>query len=152
MTDADQRALIGRYVGSFIGHAPHMAALGIVYRDHGDDWAELALPFAPHLVAYSGADGGVVASGAIYALMDSTAGMAAMITRRGWEPVATLDMRLDYLRAPRPRATIISHVTCTRMTRHIGFVRGHAHDGDPGDPLAAMAGTFMFTAPDARPL
>lgn len=149
MNDADRRALIGRYVGAYISHAPHMAALGIVYCRHGDDWAELAMPFSKQLVAYAGDngsdDGGIVASGAIYALVDSTAGLAAMITRRGLVPVATLDMRLDYLRAPKPRATIVSHASCYRMTRNIAFVRGYAHDGDAGDPLASMAGTFMFT-------
>ncbi|NWM98555.1 phenylacetic acid degradation protein, partial [Escherichia coli] len=27
----------------------------------------------------------------------------------------------------------------------IAFVRGQAHDGDPGDPVAHVAGTFMAT-------
>lgn len=29
-------------------------------------------------------------------------------------------------------------------SRSIGFVRGQAHDGDPDDPIAHVAGTFMF--------
>ena len=36
------------------------------------------------------------------------------------------------------------HGECYRITRSISFVRGQAHDGDPADPLAHVAGTFMF--------
>ncbi len=137
---------VGRTAGGYLAHAPHMAALGIVFSANGPDWAEVSMPFAPHLVAYP--DEEVIASGAIYALMDSTAGLAAMVTRRPITPVATLDLRLDYLRAPHPRATITGRVTCYRMTRTIAFVRGIAHDGDAADPVANMTGTFMFTLVD----
>ena len=137
-------AWAAQFARGFIAHAPHMAALGITPRGHGDGWAELEMPFAPYLVAYP--DFGTVASGAIYALMDSTAGLAASIARDELSPVATLDLRLDYLRAPRPRATIIGRAECVRMTRTIAFMRGIAHDGEATDPIATMAGTFMFTA------
>ena len=136
-----------RFADGFIAHAPHMAALGIRPRAHGDGWAELEMPFAPHLVAYP--DFGTVASGAIYALLDSTAGLAASIARAELVPVATLDLRLDYLRAPAPRATIVGRADCVRMTRTIAFMRGIAHDGDSADPIATMAGTFMFTTAEA---
>lgn len=133
-----------RFAQRFIGIVPHVAALGIVYRGHGSDWAELAMPFAPHLIAAP--DFGVIASGAIYSLMDTAAGIAVTITRGAFVPHATLDMRLDYLRAPAPEATVIARAECYRMTRQIGFVRGIAHDGDPANAIANMAGTFMFTA------
>ncbi len=38
---------------------------------------------------------------------------------------------------------MIGRGECYRITRSIAFVRGQAHDGDPGDPLAHVAGTFM---------
>nr|WP_310496738.1 PaaI family thioesterase [Sandarakinorhabdus sp.] len=126
---------------------PHNAQLGIAYRGSGENWAELELPFAPHLLADP--DYGVMASGPIFALMDTASGMSVFITRKAFEPHATLDLRVDYLRSPRPEATVIGRAECYRMTRQIAFVRGIAHDGDPADPIANVAGTFMFTAPSA---
>jgi len=40
---------------------------------------------------------------------------------------------------------VIGHGECYRVTRRIAFVRGYAHDGDADDPVAHVAGTFMFT-------
>ena len=77
--------------------------------------------------------------------MDNVAGFAAILGRGAFEPHATLDLRLDYLRAPAVGATIIGRAECYRMTRQIAFVRGAAHDGDADKPIAHVAGTFMFT-------
>jgi acyl-coenzyme A thioesterase PaaI-like protein len=91
-------------------------------------------------------DFAIIASGAVFTLLDSAAGFSVFVRRNTLEPHATLDLRLDYLRAPVPRATIIGRGECYRLTRQIAFVRGIAHDGDPADPIANMAGTFMFAA------
>lgn len=136
-----------RFIQRFMNGIPHLAALGIHYHAHGPDWAELAMPFADQQLADP--DHGIIASGAIFTLMDSAAGFAVFIKRNTLSPHATLDLRLDYLRAPRPRATITGHSECYRLTRQIAFVRGFAHDGDPADPIANMAGTFMYAAPKA---
>lgn len=142
--DPDTAARQQRAIARFMVHVPHLAALGIGYRGHGDNWAELDMPFAPQQVADP--DYGIIASGAIFTLMDSAAGFAVLVARQAIEPHATLDLRVDYLRAPGPRATIIGRAECYRVTRQIAFVRGVAHDGDAADPIANIAGTFMFTA------
>jgi acyl-coenzyme A thioesterase PaaI-like protein len=41
---------------------------------------------------------------------------------------------------------IIGRGECYAVTRSVGFVRGIAHDGDPADPVANIAATFMFTS------
>ena len=119
----------------------HGGALGISFHARGDDWAELALPYAAALVGDP--DSGVVASGPIVALMDMAASLAVWIRRGGFVPHATLDLRVDYLRPARPGHTVIGRGECYRLTRSIGFVRGQAHDGDPADPVAQIAGTYM---------
>jgi len=134
-------------LGQILATVPHARALGLGLEDHGSDWAALNMPYAEHLLADP--DYGIIASGAIYTLMDNAAGFCVLLARGGFEPYATLDLRLDYLRAPHPRATIIGRAACIRMTRQIAFVSGIAHDGDPAHPIANMAGTFMFTAPVA---
>lgn len=135
---------VRRFIDSFMLAIPHLKALGIAYRGHGRGWSELALPYAGHLVAYP--DGGVIASGAIFTLMDSAGGFSVMTGAESMQPVATLDLRLDYLRAATPGRTVIGRSEIQKMTRSVVFVRGVAHDGDPARPIAHMTGTFMFTA------
>ncbi|MEZ0497083.1 PaaI family thioesterase [Sphingomonas sp. IW22] len=121
----------------------HGGVLGIEYRDHGPDWAELALPWRPELIGDPAR--GVLASGPIVALMDMATSVAVWMKRGGFVPHATLDLRVDYLRPATPERTVIGRGECYRLTRAIGFVRGIAHDGDPDDPVAHVAGTFMST-------
>ncbi len=144
MTSPENAALPSRLIQRFLDGVPHLKLIGIAYRGHGADWAELEMPFAPQQVADP--DYGIIASGAIFTLLDNAAGYSVSIARREMWAHATLDMRLDYLRAPRERATVIGRAECYRLTRQIAFVRGLAHDGDPTDPIANMAGTFMFSA------
>jgi uncharacterized protein (TIGR00369 family) len=121
--------------------AGHGGRLGIVHHAHGGDWAELALPYHPGLVGDPGS--GVIASGPILALMDMATSVGVWLKLDAFKPHATLDLRIDYLRPARPGHTVIGRGECYRITRSIAFVRGQAHDGDPDDPLAHVAGTFM---------
>ncbi|MFQ3664972.1 MAG: PaaI family thioesterase [Sphingomonadaceae bacterium] len=131
-----------RFIGSFLAAVPHMKALGVRYRDHGPTWAELEMPYAPHLVAYP--ETGVIASGAIFSLMDNCAGFAVAMRMREYRRHATLDLRCDYLRPATPQRTVIGRAECIRMTRRVAFVRGIAHDGEPDHPIAHVSGTFML--------
>lgn len=140
--EAEDRAR--RFVDRFMTAVPHLAALGIRYRGHGDRWAELELPYAAHLVAYP--ETGIIASGAIFSLMDSASGFSVFASLGRLSPHATLDLRCDYLRPATPGQTVIGRAECFKMTRQVAFVRGIAHDGDPGRPVAHVSGTFMFTS------
>jgi uncharacterized protein (TIGR00369 family) len=131
----DPKLLFG---GRFGGHG---GRLGIVYHDHGDDWAELALPYHADLVGDEAS--GIVASGPILALMDMATSVGVWRRLDAFKAHATLDLRIDYLRPARPGHTVIGRGECYRITRSIAFVRGQAHDGDPNDPLAHVADTFM---------
>ncbi|WP_448501172.1 PaaI family thioesterase [Sphingomonas sp.] len=121
----------------------HGGLLDIGYHAHGDDWAELSLPYDERLIGDERS--GVMASGAIITLMDMATSVATWLKRGGFVPQATLDLRVDYLRPATPGRVVIGRGECYRLTRSIAFVRGQAHDGDAGDPLAHVAGTFMFT-------
>ena len=121
--------------------AGHGATLGIAYHEHGDDWAELSLPYAEKLIGDPST--GVIASGPILALMDMATSVAVWLKLGMFKPHATLDLRIDYLRPARPGQTVIGRGECYRITRSVAFVRGQAHDGDPSDPVANVAATFM---------
>jgi uncharacterized protein (TIGR00369 family) len=146
MNRPDFRALGGfdpKLFMSYVRKVGHGGALGIAYHAHGEDWAELALPYDEKLIGV--AETGVIASGPIISLMDMATSLSIWIRLGRFRHQATLDMRVDYLRPAVPGATIVGRGECYRTTRSIGFVRGLAHDGDPADPVAHVSATFMFT-------
>ena len=101
------------------------------------------MPYDPRLIG--DADSEVIASGPILSMMDMATSMGVWLKLGAFRAQATLDLRIDYLRPATPGKTVIGRGECYRITRAIAFVRGQAHDGDPNDPLAHVAGTFMFT-------
>ena len=143
MTDAPERPRfdpaqffkIARKVG-------HGRALGLEYRDSGPDWAELALPWRKELVGVR--EGGILASGAIVSLIDTASGTAVWVKMGHFQPIVTLDLRLDYLRPATEGETVVARCECYKLTKSIGFVRGIAHGGDPERPIAHSAATFML--------
>ena len=134
-----------RFFRAGLGHG---GALGIQYHAHGADWAELALPYNERLVGNLAT--GVIASGPIVSLMDMATSLGVWLRADAFVAHATLDLRVDYLRPAMPGKTVIGRGECYRLTRSIAFVLGQAHDGDPDDPLAHVAGTFMAPEGYAR--
>ena len=120
----------------------HGRALGLEFRESGDNWAELSLPWREELVGVP--ETGVLASGAIVSLIDTASGTSVWITIDRFMPVMTVDLRIDYLRPAVNGEPIIARCECVKVTRKIAFVRGVAHGGDPGRPIALSAGTFML--------
>ena len=121
----------------------HGGWLNLTYQAHGADWVELMLPWRDELVGV--ADTGVLASGPIISLMDNATSMAVWTLAGKFIAHATLDLRVDYMRAAVPGRAVVGHGECYKLTRTIAFIRGIAHDGDPGDPVAHVTGTFMAT-------
>lgn len=124
----------------FLKHG-HTGWLGMRYHDHGEDWVEMELPWREDLLGEE--DRHVLASGPIISLLDMASGMSIWTTMKSFNAIATLDLRVDYQRPARERASVIGHAQCYRITKSAAFVRGWAHDGDPDNPVATMAGVFM---------
>ncbi|QKG69944.1 PaaI family thioesterase [Erythrobacter mangrovi] len=122
----------------------HSGWLGMRYSAHGDDWVELELPWRQDLLAEAG--GKVLASGPILSLMDMASGMAIWRAMADFSAIATLDLRVDYVRPAREGANVFGRSQCYRVTRSAAFVRGFAHDGDADDPVAHIQGAFMKIA------
>jgi len=132
----------------FFFKSGHSGWLGLRYLSHGDNWVEVELPWREDLLGES--DRPVLASGPIVSLMDMASGMSIWIASQDFVQIATLDLRVDYQRPANERASVIGRVECYRRTRSAAFVRGIAHDGDPEDPVAHVAGVFMRIGMDPR--
>ena len=111
------------------------------YAAHGEDWVELELPWRQDLLGEDGQK--VLASGPILSLMDMASGLAIWKAMDAFEPIATLDLRVDYVRPARERAAVFGRSQCYRITRSAAFVRGLAHDGNADDPVAHIQAVFM---------
>ena len=92
----------------------------------------------------------MLASGPILSLMDMASGMAIWRAMDEFSAIATLDLRVDYVRPAREGASVFGRSQCYRLTRSAAFVRGLAHDGDAGDPAAHIQAVFMKIASTAR--
>lgn len=123
--------------------SPHTAALGLQLLDLGDG-IETLIPYRADLVG--DIKSGILAGGVITALLDHTCGLAVWQALGHYKTIATLDLRIDYLRGARPGQSVHAHAQCYKLTRSVAFVRATAFDGDRGDPIAAAQAAFMVNS------
>lgn len=128
----------------FIDIIPHSAALGLQYVSHGPNRASSRLPYREDLVGDP--ETGVIYGGAITTLIDATCGQALLCSLEELRRIATLDLRIDYQRPAKPNHDVTCEAHCYCLTSKIAFTRAIAHDGDPDNPVATSAGTFMVFA------
>ncbi|WP_299349885.1 PaaI family thioesterase [uncultured Shimia sp.] len=124
----------------FISAIPHCKALGMKLTGIGDGFAEMELPYDLRIVGDP--ETGVLHGGAVSALMDTCCGAAAMSHPASPATTATIDLRIDYMRAATPGQTIRTRAECYHITRSVAFVRATALDDDPDRPVATAAGAF----------
>ncbi len=126
----------------FSENVPHNRALGMVVEDIDDNWARLRLPYDVRLVGNP--ETGVLHGGAITALLDACSGAAVFASLDRMQPIATLDLRIDYLRPGEVGRDVVARATCYHLSRNVGFARAVAYHDSEDHPIATAAGTFMI--------
>ena len=121
---------------------PHNKALGLTVTEVHKGSASMRLDWEPHLVGNP--ETGVLHGGAITAMLDACSGMAVATVLTKAQPFATLDLRIDYVHPATPGQPVLADAECYRLTHNVAFTRAVAHHGDPKDPIASSAGTFML--------
>jgi uncharacterized protein (TIGR00369 family) len=122
---------------------PQAVALGLETVSWETNIATLKVGYKPELVGDP--DTGVIAGGVVTTLLDHACGQAVMAALGAPTPIATLDLRIDYMRAAEPGLDIFARAHCYKLTRSIAFVRATAYDRDQDDPLATAQAAFMLT-------
>lgn len=140
---AEKPAMLARLAEAFTKFVPHNHALDLHLEDFDDGMALFRLPYAEHLVGNP--ETGVLHGGVITTLLDATAG--ASVFMKTWKPVpvATLDLRIDYLKPATPKRDVMAKAFCYKLTKSVAFVRAIAYHDDENDPIASAAGTFMVS-------
>jgi len=128
----------------FIEVIPHSRALSMVLDELGEGVAAISMPYDLRLVGDP--QTGVIHGGAVSALMDTCCGAAVMSHPGSPAGTATLDLRIDYMRAATPGQRIRARAECHHITRSVAFVRASAHDDDDALPVATATGTFTVEA------
>ncbi|CUJ99886.1 PaaI family thioesterase [Shimia thalassica] len=124
----------------FISAVPHCKTLNMKLTNIGDGTAEMSLPYDLRIVGDP--ETGVVHGGAVSSLMDTCCGAAAMSHPSSPAGTATIDLRIDYMRAATPGQTIVTRAECYHITRSVAFVRAVAMDDDVDRPVATATGAF----------
>lgn len=128
----------------FIQALPHARALGLELQKLDRGTAVISMPYSEKLIGDPKT--GVVHGGAVSALMDSCCGAAVMSHPSEPHGTATIDLRIEYLRAATPGQTITTTATCYHVTRSVAFVRATATDEDTENLVATATGTFTVEA------
>ena len=85
-----------------------------------------------------------VFGGAITTLIDHASGLAVACAVEELTGIATIDLRVDYLRTAEPDVELYARSDCYRLTRNVAFIRAVAYERTADDPFASALGTFML--------
>lgn len=123
---------------------PHGKAIGMQMVGQEGARCIVKIGYADHLVGDP--DTGIIHGGVITALLDNACG-SAIRCHDSWQEgqgMATLDLRIDYMRPAEPLIDLFAEAECFKMTRNIAFVRAFAHQGQKDDPVATSTAAFML--------
>jgi uncharacterized protein (TIGR00369 family) len=89
----------------------------------------------------------VLHPGALTVLADSACGLAVMSALPQRLPIATLDLRMDWLRPASPGHDLHCEAHCYRLARSVAFVDAEVWQDDRTQPIAMARATFMLSTP-----
>jgi uncharacterized protein (TIGR00369 family) len=110
MTDEEHRAI----AQAMNEGSPQARALGFETLEIGHGVAILKVPYRPEIVGDP--ETGVIAGGVVTTLLDHTCGQAVHAAQAEWGFIATLDLRIDYMRPAEPGRDLKARAHCYKMT------------------------------------
>lgn len=127
----------------YVGRTPHMLDIGAKITAVGKSSGTMMLPARADWLGDPVR--GLLHPGALTVLADSACGLAVGAALEKRLPYATLDLRMDYLRAASPQQEIFCEAECYRLSRSVAFTRGSIWQGQREEPIAAVQATFMLS-------
>ena len=140
--DVEKLAMIARL---WVSQAKGLISeMGLVIERADQKGVQLRMPFNPDFCIDE--EETVLHGGILTTLLDSTFGLANFLAVDDIQTMATLDLRVDYLRPASSRADVIVFAECYRKTRHIAFGSGKVwFDDGYCEEIARGSATFAIT-------
>lgn len=143
-TSSNQQTRIREQVVTVFARAvPHNQALGAEIVDFGEGWAVARLPFREAFLGDP--EAGLWQTSVGISLIDATCGLSVFLHLPEYTSIATLDLRMEYLRPATADKPLMARADCHHLTRSVAFVRGRLYQDDPERPTALCTATFMRT-------
>jgi uncharacterized protein (TIGR00369 family) len=136
------------FAAQMLKAVPHAEALGLEITDIEQARAFGRAPYREELIGDP--ETGVIAGGVIITLLDNLGGVAVVAALDEPTTVATLDLRIDYMRPASPGRDVLATAHCYHVARSAAFVRAVAYEDSPDDPVAHASGVFMLDTKAGR--
>lgn len=148
-SDSDSAQFHARLRDHYTRKIPFSAALGIETDTIDKDGCRLRMPCRDTFMATLGSS--TIHNGIITALIDSTCGCAVAARIGHPERIATLDLRVDYLRPVQSQTDLFCEAVCHSVASNIAFVRATVWQAEEDkQPIATAVATFMRSASTAK--
>ncbi|WP_024302741.1 PaaI family thioesterase [Pseudogulbenkiania sp. MAI-1] len=128
-------------MGQLFVSLPHCVTLGFQFLGADGRKPVLKVDWREDLVGNPAT--GVLHGGVITSLVDTTSAVSVTAHLERFETIATLDLRIDYLKAATPGKAIYCQAECYRLASQVAFTRAVCYHDTPDDPIAHGVATFM---------
>lgn len=125
----------------FMHVVPHVHELGMSIVELRSESIHIRLPYREEWLG--DVVHGLIHPGIITTLVDSGSGLAVLARLENPEPIATLDLRMDYQRPALKDLSLDCRAEAYRVTPHIVFVRATVWQADENKPVALSQSAFM---------
>ena len=129
-------------VNAMIRFTPQAQALGVEVTKAGKGRVWGRVPYRPDLVGDP--DSGVIAGVVLTTFLDQLCGAAAILAMDEPSIVATIDLRIDYMRPAQPGCDVLAQAHCTKLGKKVAFVRATAYEETPDNPIAHVSAAFAI--------
>jgi len=124
----------------FGSHHPLFNSFGVEIGLVGKGQAEMSMPYSRSLSDCRGA----LHRGALVTLLDTTCGLAIFSALGSLRPIATIDLRVDFLRRIPSGTSLRAVVDCIGRTEMVAYVSGRGYADGSDEPVAIVAGAFAI--------
>lgn len=143
MTDSALMERIIEFRSKPENQSPHANFLDLKIIDVDAGRSLVQMPY--HTSLAGNATTGILHGGVITTILDAASGVAVIAALARQTAIATLDLRIDYLKPATPGLAVTASGHCYKVAKNVCFVRGLAYHDDPENPIANCTATFMVT-------
>lgn len=141
-TDISNREIdsITKAKAFFGNHHPLFKSFSVEINHVDNGHSEMTMPFSAAL-----ADGrGALHRGVMVTLLDSCCGLSIFSALGTMKPIATIDLRVDFLREIPPATALIAEINYVGSTPTVAYITGKAFAVGSDAPIATVAGSFAI--------